>query len=87
MSRIVEFEEDLKCENCGAQGAYDFPWAAALCDACSNSSNSSDSILDDIDRPEYGSPDYLCDFCGCFLIDEMDRNVRICRYCINDDGA
>jgi hypothetical protein len=35
MSRSIDFEPDLKCDNCGAEGAFDF-MGDALCSECSS---------------------------------------------------
>ncbi len=84
MSRIVEFDENAVCENCGSKGAFDFPWAACLCESCCDDSKKSDYSNDSLDFQ--CESDYSCEICGSYFLDGK-RHPRMCQFCLDDDGA
>jgi hypothetical protein len=77
MSRIVEFDENALCEECGSKGAYDFPWASMLCSKCSDPQIDEDSNQDS---------NFSCTICGSYFLD-LKRHPQMCQYCIDNDGA
>ena len=53
MSREVEYEDMLRCDNCGNRGAFDF-YGDCLCDDCLDN----ESYLDSHYGQDYGPDSY-----------------------------
>lgn len=88
MNREIHLDPNAICEECGAKGAFDFPWAAVLCNACAHPSNN-ETPSEDFDLPELSAL-FECESCGAENSYEYPSAGQLCSKCgfiHTDDGG